>query len=191
MDRSAPCLDRPRRPRPRPQSIPIRVRFVDCAASAPSLWGEVRQRPECLHGAPDPAAARTPAAAAPAACHPVRSRCRAAVERRRVPPDPSSCPGVGSHDRLRRRVRPSCAERVRAHLGPVRSEPRRAGGQRAGRYAPAIARSWPAASRGSPSSSRNPIAAARRRIGAFLRGSVTLTESSLPRCRQELTSTLQ
>ncbi len=104
---------------------------MDRAASAPSFLGEVRQRPERLPGAPELAAARTPTAAAPAARHPVRSRGCAAVARRRVPPDPSSRPGVGSHDRLRRRVRPSCAERVRAHLGPVRSDPRRAGGQRA------------------------------------------------------------
>ncbi len=77
--------------------------------------------------------------------------------------------------------------------------PRRAGvprtpassGPRTGRYAPASARSLPAASRGSPSSSRNPLAAARRRIGAFSRGSVTLPESSPPRCRQELTSAPQ
>ncbi len=109
----------------------IRVRLVDRAASAPSLGGEVRQRPERLPGAPGPAPARTHPAAAPAARHPVRSRCRAAVERRRVPPVPSPGPGVGSPGRLRRRVRPSCAERVRAHLGPVRSDPRHAGGQRA------------------------------------------------------------
>ncbi len=125
-DRPAPGLDPHRRRRPRP----IRVRWVDCAASAPSLLGKVRQRPERLPGAPEPAAARTPAAAPPAAHRPVRARGCAAVEGRRAPPAPSSCPGVGSPARLRRRVRPSCAERVRAHRGPVRADPRRAGGRR-------------------------------------------------------------
>ncbi len=35
-----------RRRRPRPRSMQTRVRLVDRAASAPSLWGEVRHRPE-------------------------------------------------------------------------------------------------------------------------------------------------
>ncbi len=55
----------------------------------------------------------------------------------------------------------------------------------------ASARSFPAVSKGSPSSSRNLLAAAGRRIGAFWRGSVTLTEASPPRCRQELPSAPQ
>ncbi len=130
-DRPARCLDPHRCRRPRPRSMPIRVRLVDRAASALSLGGEVRHRPERLPGAPDPAAARTNPAAAPAARHPVQARCRAAMERRRVPQDPSPCPGVGRPARLRRRVRPGCAERVRAHRGPRRADPRRAGGRRA------------------------------------------------------------
>ncbi len=64
-------------------------------------------------------------------------------------------------------------------------------GHRAGRYAPASARSWPAVSRDSTSSSRNPFASARRRIGAFWRGSVMLPEASQPFRRQELTRSLQ
>ncbi len=102
---------------PRPRSMPIRVRLVDRAASAPSLGGEVRQRPERLPGASDPAAAPAPAAAAPAARYPIPARCRAAVERPRVFRGPSPGPGVGSPARFRRRVRLGCAERVRAHLG--------------------------------------------------------------------------
>ncbi len=111
--------------------MPIRICLVDRAASAPSLWGKVRQRPERLHGAPDPAAVPAPAAAAPTVRHPVRARQRVAVERPRIPQAPSPGPGVGSLARLRRRVRPGCAERVRAHLGPLRSAPRGADGRRA------------------------------------------------------------
>ncbi len=98
----------------------MRVRLVDRVARVPSLGGEVRQRPERLPGAPDPAVAPVPTAAVR---YPVRARQRAAVESPRVPQDPSPRPGVGNSARLRRRVRPGCAERVRVPWGPPRAAP--------------------------------------------------------------------
>ncbi len=136
--------DRQRTRRPRPGTDRhvawIRIVVVDqdpaqcpcecawwTAQRGPSLGGEVRQRPERLPDAPEPAAA--PAAAVR---HPVRARCQAAVGSPRFPQDPSPCPEVGSPDRLRRRVRPSFAERVRAHLGHPWADPHRTGGQQPG-----------------------------------------------------------
>ncbi len=116
-DRPARRLYPRHRRRPRPRSMPMQIRLVDRAASAPSLGGEVRQRPERLPGAPDPAAAPAHTAEAPAVRHPVRARQHAAVARPGVSQAPSPRPGVGSPARLRRRVRLGCAKRVRAHWG--------------------------------------------------------------------------
>ncbi len=95
--------------KPQPRSMPMRVRLVGRAASAPSLEGKVQQRP---------AAAPAPAAAAH---YLVRARQHVALARSRVPQARSPLPGVGSPVRPRRRVRPGCAEHVRTPSGQPRA----------------------------------------------------------------------